>query len=46
MTRPFIGIFNSKTQERIIREMNDEEYAQCLIDAAEQEAEQAEQPTD
>lgn len=34
MTRPLIGIFDVKTQEQIIREMNDEEYAQHLIDLA------------
>jgi hypothetical protein len=32
MTRPLVGIFNVETQEQIVREMNDEEYAQHLID--------------
>jgi hypothetical protein len=32
MTRPLVGIFNCETQEQIVREMNDEEYAQYLID--------------
>jgi len=34
MTRPLITIFNVQTQEQITREMNDEEYAQYLKDAA------------
>jgi hypothetical protein len=37
MTRPLIGIFDVATKEQIIREMNDEEYAQHLIDVAESE---------
>ena len=32
MSRPLVGEFNCETQEQIIREMNDEEYAQYLID--------------
>ena len=32
MTRPTISITNCETQETIIREMNDEEYAQFLLD--------------
>ena len=32
MTKPLIGIFNCETQEETIREMNDVEYAQYLID--------------
>ena len=32
MTKPLIAIFNCETQEEIIREMNDVEYAQYLID--------------
>lgn len=36
MTRPLIGIFDCKTQEQVVREMNDEEYAQYLIDTAEE----------
>lgn len=49
MNRPNIKFFNVETQEEIIREMNDEEYAQHLIDkeaaefrAAEAAAKQAE----
>lgn len=34
MTRPLTTIFNVETQEQITREMNDEEYAQYLIDVA------------
>jgi acyl-CoA reductase-like NAD-dependent aldehyde dehydrogenase len=30
MTRPMVCIFNVETQEEVIREMNDEEYAQHL----------------
>lgn len=41
MTRPLVGIFNVETQEQIVREMNDEEYAQYLIDVA-----AAEEPTE
>lgn len=32
MTRPLVGIFDAETQEQIVREMNDEEYAQYLLD--------------
>ena len=32
MTKPLIAIFNCETQEETIREMNDVEYAQYLID--------------
>lgn len=32
MTKPLITIFDVTTQEQITREMNDEEYAQYLID--------------
>ena len=32
MTKPLIAIFNCETQEETIREMNDVEYAQHLID--------------
>jgi hypothetical protein len=42
MTKPNVGIFNCQTQEEIIREMNDDEYAQHLIDAAAEEAKEAE----
>jgi hypothetical protein len=47
--RPTIILINAETQEQIIREMNDEEYSQYLIDqeaaesrAAEAAAKQAE----
>lgn len=46
MTRPTIYLFNVETQEAVIREMNDEEYEQYLIDASnaeEQAAKQAEE---
>lgn len=32
MSRPLVGEFNCETQEQTVREMNDEEYAQYLID--------------
>jgi len=32
MTRPNVHEFNVATQEEVIREMNDAEYAQYLID--------------
>ena len=32
MTRPMVSILDVVTQELTIREMNDEEYAQYLID--------------
>jgi len=32
MTRPNVVIINCQTQEEIVREMNDEEYAQHLLD--------------
>ena len=32
MTRPLIGIFDVTTQEQIVREMTDTEYAQHLKD--------------
>lgn len=32
MNRPIVYIFDVTTQEEIIREMNDEEYAQHLLD--------------
>jgi hypothetical protein len=34
MTRPIISEFNITTQEETLREMNDAEYAQHLIDVA------------
>lgn len=34
MTRPLTTIFDVTTQETITREMNDEEYAQHLLDIA------------
>ena len=33
MTRPMVSILDVVTQELTIREMNDEEYAQYLIDS-------------
>jgi hypothetical protein len=33
MTRPNVHEFNVATQEEVIREMNDAEYAQYLIDS-------------
>lgn len=45
MTRPTILEFNAETQEEVIRELNDEEYAQHLIDVEiglEEAAKQAE----
>jgi|LakMenEpi03Aug12_release.lakeMendotaPanAssembly.Ray.scaffolds.fasta_scaffold1914464_2 hypothetical protein len=35
MTRPNVVIINCQTQEEIVREMNDEEYAQYLLDLEE-----------
>lgn len=32
MSRPLIGEFNCENQLQTVREMNDEEYAQYLID--------------
>ena len=46
MTRPMVQDFNVQTQELTVREMNDAEYAQHLIDvadAAERAAKQAEE---
>jgi len=40
--KPLISIFNVETQEEIIREMNDEEYAQHLVDKSAWEAQEAE----
>jgi hypothetical protein len=40
MTKPNVQEFNVTTQEEIIREMTDSEYAQHLIDIAASEAEQ------
>jgi hypothetical protein len=37
MTRPIIQEFNVQTQELTVREMNDTEYAQHLIDVADTE---------
>lgn len=34
MSRPQILIFNIETQEEIVREMNDAEYEQYLVDVA------------
>jgi hypothetical protein len=41
MTRPKVCIFNVETQEEVVREMNDIEYEQHLIDKAQGEIEQA-----
>lgn len=43
MTRPMIHMLNVNTGEEVIREMNDEEYAQLLVDKAEVEAAQIKQ---
>ena len=40
--KPLISVFNIETQEEVIREMNDEEYAQHLVDKAKWEAQEAE----
>lgn len=32
MSRPMVYEFNYAEQTEVFREMNDEEYAQCLID--------------
>lgn len=42
MTRPNVYIYNADTGEDIVREMNDEEYAQYLIDKENLEIEKAE----
>jgi hypothetical protein len=41
MTKPLITFHNGDTQETIVREMNNEEYAQYLADVAAWEAKQA-----
>ena len=41
MTRPIVNEFNLETQETVVREMNDAEYAIHLIDVADQEAKAA-----
>jgi hypothetical protein len=41
MSRPNTYIFDCETQQSIVREMNDEEYAQYLIDSEKAEAELA-----
>jgi hypothetical protein len=46
MLRPIIGITDVQTGENIVREMNDEEYAQYLIDKAAYEAELEKQLTE
>jgi hypothetical protein len=52
MTRPMVAILDCTTKETVVREMNDEEYAQHEIDRAAEEktrlAEQAltEEPTE
>lgn len=42
MTRPMVGIHDFETGETIIREMNDEEFAENQISIAAYAAEQAE----
>lgn len=42
MARPNVCIFNVETQEEVIREMNNIEYEQYLIDKAQGETFQAE----
>lgn len=43
MIKPIIQFYDLETQEEIVREMNDAEYAQHLIDVAVQEQELAKQ---
>jgi hypothetical protein len=45
MTRPNVMEVKVDTGETIIREMNDEEYAQHLIDVAAEVERNAEEPT-
>lgn len=42
MTRPTIAIFDVVTQEQVVREMNDEEFAQYEADRIAYEAAKAE----
>jgi hypothetical protein len=42
MSRPIVVIIDGITQEEIVREMNDEEYAQYLVDKQNAEIKQAE----
>ncbi len=42
MIKPKIAIFDVETQTETVREMNDEEYAQHLVDKQNYEIEQAE----
>ena len=46
MTRPTVSILNVETQELTVREMNDAEYEQMLVDKAAWEAKQAAAPTE
>jgi hypothetical protein len=41
MTRPTVSIHNTQTDEIIVREYNDEEFAQYLANKAEQESKAA-----
>jgi hypothetical protein len=41
MTRPMVAVLDCTTKETVVREMNDEEYAQHLLDVA-----AAEEPTE
>lgn len=43
MNKPKIAVIDVQTQEEVIREMNDAEYEQYLIDVAQAEARQAEE---
>lgn len=42
MNKPKITIFDAVTKEEIVREMNDEEYAQYLIDVEQSQKAEAE----
>jgi len=43
MNKPKIAVIDVQTQEEVIREMNNAEYEQYLIDSAQAEAMQAEE---
>jgi hypothetical protein len=45
MTRPLVGILDCTTNETIVREMNDEEYAQYEIERVAAEAALEAEPT-
>ena len=46
MTRPIVNEFNAQTQELVVREMNDAEFAQYEIDNAAHEARLLVTPTE